>query len=76
MSMPLHTCILKFTIYRKREWQKSNPRCLCDATLQHNQIDYVGIGVWESKKIVLSVKNIAEVLCKPRSNQLIIYIVL
>lgn len=64
MSMPLHTCILKFTIYRKREWQKSNP------------IDYVGIGVWESKKIVLSVKNIAEVLCKPRSNQLIIYIVL
>lgn len=44
--------------------------------MQHNLIDYVGIGVWESKKIVLSVKNIAEVLCKPRSNQLIIYIVL
>lgn len=39
--------------------------------MQHNLIDYVGIGVWESKKIVLSVKNIAEVLCKPRSNQLI-----
>lgn len=44
--------------------------------MQHNLIDYVGIGVWESKKIVLSVKNIAEGLCKPRSNQLIIYIVL
>lgn len=44
--------------------------------MQHNPIDYVGIGDWESKKIVLSVKNIAEVLCKPRSNQLIIYIVL
>lgn len=42
--------------------------------MQHNLIDYVGIGVWESKKIVL--KNIAEVLCKPRSNQLIINIVL
>lgn len=44
--------------------------------MQHNLIDYVGFGVWESKEIVLSVKNIAEGLCKPRSNQLIIYIVL
>lgn len=34
--------------------------------MQHNLIDYVGIEVWESKKIVLSVKNIAEGLCKPR----------
>lgn len=63
MSMPLHTCILKFTIYRKREWQKVIPG-VC--VMQHNLIDYVGIEVWESKKIVLSVKNIAEGLCKPR----------
>lgn len=34
----------------------------------YNLIDYVGIGVWESKKIVLSVKNIVEVLCKLRLN--------